>query len=132
MNADSITSKLTIERDLTGYISAFNASVSFYKENELCQGVAEYHLLEGKKSGVMYSLLQIGETKLFDTYYKDFRESCVVSPYIAWKSHIISAAYFLRDAHYLLPISLGKAYKKCFYWLLYKFRGKKIEGAIWQ
>ena len=132
VNEDSITSNLNIEKDLRGYILAFIRIADYYKANNLCNSTDAYLLLEGKKSGVMYSLLQKGENKLFNKYYNEFKDSVIVSPYKAWRKKIIPFGYFIRDVHYTMPFWLGKTYKLLFYSLFYKLRGKKVQGAIWK
>lgn len=131
INSQSITNSLSRERNLQGYCVAFDCIASFYRANGICGGKSEYALLEGKKSGVMYSLLQIGDIALFNKYYPALRRSVCLSPLKAWRLGIISASYLVRDLHNMLPITLGRWYKRMFYNLYYKWRGRKIEGAVW-
>ena len=60
-----------------------------------------------------------------------FYKQCYVSPWKAYQQHVISKGYLIRDMNYLLSVTLGKWYMRLFYAMCYKWRGKKIEGAVW-
>ena len=128
----SIMTGMTIEKDVTIYIKAFEKIADFIKTDNKELGKCEYAIFQGKRAGIMYSLLQKGEILLFNKYYPQFYCQCYLSPWKAFRMDIISIGHLLRDMHYMLPVALGKRYLQLFYWLGYKFRGKKIEGAIWE
>ena len=50
----------------------------------------------------------------------------------AYRQGVIGMGYLFRDLHYLLPVKLGGFYKKMFYMLVYRLRGRRIEGAVWR
>lgn len=128
----SIMTSMSIEKDLSIYVKAFDCIVDFLKKENRMYGKYEYAIVEGKKSGILYSLLEKGENELYGKYYPAFYKQCYISPLKAYRERMISLGYLLRDLHYALPIGLGREYKKMFYLLFYKLRNKKIEGAIWK
>ena len=101
------------------------------KENREC-GKYEYQIIEGKKSGILYSLVEKGEYDVYNRLYPAFYKQSYISPIDAYKKGVISLVYLIRDFHYALPVSIGGWYKKLFYNVYYRMRGKKIEGAIWK
>ena len=127
----SIMTGMSIEKDLSIYVKAFDVIANFIREEKREMGRHEYIIFQGKRAGIMYSLLQKGEVGLYRKYYSLFKRQCYVSPWRAWRAGVISAGYLLRDLHYLLPGCLGRAYMRLFYILFYKMRNKKIEGAVW-
>lgn len=132
IRAASIMTGMSIEKDIKTYLAAFGRIKDYIIQKGRTLGKDEYTIFEGKKSGIMYSLLQKGETDLFKRYYSKFRELCYLHPINAYNEHVISFSYFVRDLHYQLPSGLGRIYKQLFYLLFYKLRGKNIEGAIWK
>jgi glycosyltransferase involved in cell wall biosynthesis len=128
----SIMTSMSIEKDVSIYVKAFDCIVDFVKkENREC-GKYEYQIIEGKKSGILYSLLEKGECDVYNRFYPAFYKQSYISPIDAYKKGVISLAYLIRDFHYALPMSIGCWYKKMFYNVYYRMRGKKIEGAIWK
>lgn len=127
----SIMTSMSIEKDVSIYCKVFDCIIDFVKREKRIYGKYEYTIIEGKKSGIMYSLLEKGENELYNKFYPTFYSQCYISPLMAYKRGMISMGYFLRDLHYMLPMKLGQLYKKCFYLLCYKFRNKKIVGAVW-
>lgn len=128
----SIMTSMSIEKDVSIYVKAFDCIVDFVKkENREC-GKYEYQIIEGKKSGILYSLLEKGEYDVYNRFYPAFYKQSYISPIDAYKKGVISLAYLIRDFHYALPMSIGCWYKKMFYNVYYRMRGKKIEGAIWK
>lgn len=127
----SIMTSMSIERDVTVYLKAFVKIIEFVENEGRVQGISEYKIIEGKKCGILYSLLQKNEIDLYNKYYKDFYLLRYVSPWTAYRKHMISFPYLLRDLHYCMPAFLGKLYKRLFFSMLYSWRGKKIEGAVW-
>lgn len=128
----SIMTGMSIEKDVRTYIRAFAAVVDFVLSENRENGIAEYAIIEGKKNGIMYSLMQKGEYKLFWRFYPDFSKLCYISPFGAYRRGMISLSYLLRDIHYALPSVLGAVYKMLFYLLYYRLRGKRVEGAVWK
>lgn len=131
VRSSSIMTSMSIEHDVTVYLKAFDKIIDFVKSERKIYGVSEYKIIEGKKCGILYSLLQKKEFGLYNKYYKDFYLQRYVSPLTAFRKHIINFSYLLRDLHYCMPVCLGQLYKRLFFNMLYAWRGKKIEGAVW-
>lgn len=127
----SIMTGTSIEKDAAQYIRVFEAITHFVQEEKLQFKSEVYHVLEGRKSTLLFSLLQKKEKGLFNKYYPLVYCIPHISPMLAFKNGIIGAKYLLRDFHYLLPLPWGRIYKYLFYNLLYKWRAKPIEGALW-
>lgn len=131
VRSSSIMTSMSIEHDVTVYLKAFDKIIDFVKAEGRLFGSFEYKIIEGKKCGILYSLLQKKEFGLYNKYYKDFYLQRYVSPLTAYRKHIINFSYLLRDLHYCMPACLGRLYKRLFFNMLYAWRGKKIEGAVW-
>ena len=127
----SIMTGTSIEKDANQYINAFEVISQFVMEEGLQCTPDVYSTLEGRKSTLLFSLLQKGEKKLFGKCYAALYRQPHVSPAAAFRSKAIGGKYLLRDLHYLLPLALGRTYKHLFYNLFYKWMGKPIEGALW-
>ena len=127
----SIMTSMSIEKDVSIYCKAFDHIVNFVKKEVRVLGKYEYSIIEGKKSGILYSLLEKGENGVYEKFYPYFYKQCYISPLNALLKGVITLPYFVRDMHYMLPMKLGRLYKRWFYMLCYKFRNKKIEGAVW-
>lgn len=127
----SIMTSMSVEKDVTVYLKAFDEIIKFLHQENRVEGIWEYYIIEGKKTGILYSLLQKGEYDLYNKVYPAFHSQCYISPWKAFRKGMINGNYLLRDLHYSLPVSLGRIYKKMFYQLYYSVRGKRIEGAIW-
>ena len=123
---------MSIEKDLGIYLDVFDEIVKFVKAEGREKGVHEYKLIEGKKCGIMYSLLQKGQLDLYRRSYPRFRNHVYISPLKAWSAGMIGLGYLIRDLHYCMPEPLGRLYKRLFYCVCYKWRGKKIDGAVWK
>lgn len=127
----SIMTGTSIEQDVSWYVKVFKIMTRFVVSESRQQAQDEYTLLEGRKSALLFSLLQRGENELYNRYYPYLHEMSPVSPWVAFKSKTIGIKYLLRDLHYLFPMVWGRQYKRLFYNLYYKWRGKPIEGALW-
>ena len=127
----SIMTGMSIDKDMAVYTAAFDAISRFIREENRCCGKWEYMIFQGKRAGILYSLLQKGEVALYRKYYPLFYRQCCFSPWRAFRAGTIPAGYLLRDMHYSLPVCTGRAYMRLFYLLFYRLRGKKIEGAVW-
>ena len=127
----SIMTGTSMEKDANQYIKAFEVISRFVMEEGLQEKPDVYAILEGRKSTLLFSLLQKGEKELFGKCYAALYHQPHVSPAAAFRSKTIGGKYLLRDLHYLLPVTLGRAYKHIFYNLFYKWVGKPIEGALW-
>lgn len=127
----SIMTGMSIDKDMAVYTAAFDAISAFVKEEDRCLGEWEYTIFQGKRAGILYSLLQKGELELYRKYYPLFYKQCCFSPWKAFREGTISLGYLIRDLHYSLPLCLGRVYMRLFYIFFYKLRGKKIEGAVW-
>ena len=131
VRSSSIMTSMSIEKDVNTYVEVFDNIASFVKDEGREYGRYEYALIEGKKTGILYSLLQKGEGKLYGESYQKFRKLPFANPFMAYKKGTIGLGYLLRDFHYVLPEGLGCFYKKMFYTIVYRLRGRKIEGAVW-
>lgn len=127
----SIMTGMSIDKDASIYVKAFDKIADFIQNEHREFGQSEYSIFQGKRAGILYSLLQKGESALYEKYYPMFYRQCYVSPWKAFQKNVISMGYLIRDMHYLLPVTLGKWYMRLFYEMCYKWRGKKIEGAVW-
>lgn len=127
----SIMTGMTIDKDASIYVKAFDKIADFIESEHREFGKNEYSIFYGKRAGILYSLLQKGEITLYEKYYPMFYKQCYLSPWKAFRKKIIFMGYLIRDMHYLLPMSLGKWYMRFFYSVCYKWRGKQIEGAVW-
>ena len=131
VRSSSIMTSMSIEKDVTVYLKAFERIIDFVRKENRMLGKYEYSIIEGKKCGIMYSLLQKKEIDIYNKYYKNFYKLSYISPFKAYMKGVISLPYFIRDMHYGMPVVMGRLYKRFFYNLLYRWRGKKIEGAVW-
>lgn len=127
----SIMTSMSIERDLRVYLDVFDAIVDFVCSEQRELGVEEYRIIEGKKSGIIYSLLHNNEYDLYKMAYSRMKAQVYISPIRAWCKGVISTSYLIRDLHYALPTALGRLYKRLFYLCYYKLRGRQIEGLVW-
>ena len=132
VRSSSIMTSMSIEKDVNIYVEVFGNIAAFVEEEDRMYGRHEYALIEGKKSGILYSLLQKGENELYARTYRKFRKLPFANPMKAYRQGVIGMGYLFRDMHYLLPVTLGSFYKKMFYMLVYRLRGRKIEGAVWR
>ena len=131
VRSSSIMTSMSIEKDANVYVEVFENIGAFAKSEGREYGRYEYALVEGKKAGILYSLLQKKEVSLYKKIYRRFRKLSFANSYHAYRKGIIGFGYLVRDFHYLLPESLGSMYKRLFYILVYKLRGRKVEGAVW-
>lgn len=120
---NSIMTGIDIDRDISTYIKAFSILNQFI-ENEI--GVVTshaYEVIEGKKSFILYSLLDRGMSATYDKFYGAFHKIKVMSPVQAFKEGKISFLHFMRDLNYLFPMRMGRLYKRMFYYIFYKMTG---------
>ena len=127
----SIMTSMSIEKDLSVYLDVLDEICSFVKDTGRSEGRWEYEMIEGKKCGIMYSLLQLGETNLFKHAYPRFRRQVYFNPILAYKQGIIGFGKLIRDLHYCLPEYLGRCYKHLFYKILYCVLGRPLKGVVW-
>lgn len=127
----SIMTGTSIERDVIQYMKAFEAMTKFLADEGRQTAKDEYAILEGRKSTLLFSLLQRNEIDLYNKCYPYLHKMSLISPWTAFKGKTIGVKYLLRDLHYALPATLGKIYKRLFFNMCYKWRGKPIEGALW-
>lgn len=131
VRSSSIMTSMSIEKDVNIYVEVFGNIAAFVEEEGRTYCRHEYALIEGKKCGILYSLLQKGEVGLYKKAYRMFRKLSFANPVWAYRKDCIGMGYLMRDFHYVLPEGLGACYKRLFYLIVYKWRGKKIEGAVW-
>jgi hypothetical protein len=132
VRSSSIMTSMSIEKDVNIYVEVFGNIAAFVEDESRMYGRHEYALIEGKKSGILYSLLQKGENEMYARTYRKFRKLPFANPMKAYIQGVVGMGYLFRDFHYLLPVKLGGFYKKMFYMLVYRLRGRKIEGAVWR
>lgn len=131
IRTSSIMTDTSIEKDANQYISVFETMSRFVVKENRQKGQDEYYILEGRKSTLLFSLLQKNETLLYNKCYPFLYRIHIISPWSAYRNGTIEKKYLLRDLHYILPMPLGRIYKRLFYNLCYKWQGKHIEGALW-
>lgn len=131
LRQSSIMTSMSIDKDVSVYLQVFEKIVEFIVRENRVYGKDEYKIVEGKISGILYSLLQKNEVSLFMKYYPRFCRLSYISPVEAYRKHLINFSYLLRDFHRCLPVQTGALYKRMFFNLVYAWRGKRIEGAVW-
>lgn len=65
VRSSSIMTSMSIEKDVNIYVDVFDNISSFVMNERREYGKYEYALIEGKKTGILYSLLQKGESELY-------------------------------------------------------------------
>lgn len=128
----SIMTSMSIEKDLAVHVEVFRKMKDFVCNEGLVQDPDVYASIEGKKSQVLYSLLEGGHYRLFRQYYPHFHQTSYISPLRAWRNGLIGFSRLMRDFGYCLPASLAAHYRSLFYKIAYKWRHKKIKGALWK
>lgn len=128
----SIMTGTGISKDAHSYVKVYDAIQSFLREEKILVTPDIYNLYEGKRSGILYSILVKKNNSLYKEIYHLFRPQRIASPLKAFSQKIISGKNLVRDYHYCLPERLGRIYKQAFYLLYYKSRNRKIEGAVWE
>lgn len=132
IRANSIMTAARIDKDAQIYVQVYKLMTDHVKNNmDLRENSYIYSIIEGRKSTLLFSLLQKGRRDLYSKLYSEMAQMCCMNVMHAYKKHIIGAKIFIRDVHYILPRGLGKIYKSIFYWLAYKLGGIKLEGTLW-
>ena len=126
----SIMTGMGIQKDAQTYVRVYEVISNFIKEEHLESNPRVYSLFEGKRSGILYSLLEKEEYAVFDSTYRAFYQQNYICPLKS--KGIVNTKELIRDLHYALPVSLGVIYKRVFYFLYYKARRKPIVGAVWR
>jgi len=128
----SIMTGISVRKDAELYIRVFDEIRQFILQSERTGGKYEYTLFEGKRCGIMYSLLHRGETSLFFALYPAFRRQSYLSPWKAFRCGIIGWSGLVRDFHYLLPAGMGGWYKYLFYCVVYRAMRRPVTGLVWR
>lgn len=128
----SIMTGMSIEKDINIYLKVFETINSFIHNHFETIPESAYQLVEGKKSGILYSLLENREMDLYRKYYPEFHKQRLISPITAYRKGIIGFAYFVRDFGYCLPAKLGSIHKQLFFNLVYRWRGRSVQGKVWK
>lgn len=128
----SIMTGMGINKDALSYVKVYDALSSFIMKEPEAMTADAYSLYEGKRSGILYSILEKNEKQLYKEIYHLFRAQSIISPIEAFRKKIIGAKNLVRDIHYCLPETLGCTYKHLFYFIYYRLRKRKIEGAVWE
>lgn len=123
----SIITSMSIEKDIQVYLTAFDIIIEYIKSRNLFFNPYAYSIVEGKKSYLLYSLLQNGEKELYTKYYPYFHRQKYISPWVSFRKKMINFSYFLRDFHYCLPVMWGAKWKQCFYFLVYSVWGRTVR-----
>ncbi|MGM9737053.1 MAG: glycosyltransferase family 2 protein [Candidatus Cryptobacteroides sp.] len=129
---NSIMTSMTIEGDVLAYLNVFDVLSNYIRSEGRVESKNDYKYFQGKRAGIMYSLLNKNEYQLFRKYYSHFRSQNYIGPIQAYRLGIMSLPYMLRDLHYDLPLWMGRLYVIFFYNAFYRLRNKNIEGALWQ
>ena len=127
----SIMTSMSIEKDPSVYLDVLDEICSFVKDTGRTEGRWEYEMIEGKKCGIVYSLLKLGETDLFKQAYPRFRRQVYIKPIAAIQKGLIGMGELFRDVHYYLPEHLGRIYKCLFYKILYCIFCRPLRGLVW-
>ena len=128
----SIMTSMSVRKDLYLYLDIFDEIKQFIVSEGLQRSRDAYEIFEGKRCGIIYSLLHKGETALFKESYPRFRRQNYISPLAAKRCGTIGAKQLVRDFHYALPKGLGRLYKRAFYDIYYKILGHGVEGLVWK
>lgn len=126
----SIMTGMGIQTDAASYVKVYEAISSFIKEEKLEYNPLVYSLFEGKRSGILYSLLVKKEYAVYESTYRAFYNQNYINPLKS--KGVLNIKELIRDLHYALPVSIGAIYKRLFYFLYYKARRKPIVGAVWR
>lgn len=128
----SIMTSMNLQKDALSYAKVYDSILSFLNSNPQYLNSLTYNIYEGKRSGILYSILKKGDKEAYSNIYPIFHKQCLISPIKAYKSGIIGGKYLFRDLHYIFPTKIGSFYKHLFYLVFYKMRNKEIEGAVWE
>lgn len=132
VRASSIMTGMGIRKDAMTYVRVYEALRDYIVSNSLSSNGLVYRIFEGKRSGILYSLLEKNEVDVYKDTYNAFYGQAYISPFSAFRSGVMDFKTLLRDAHYALPVSAGRLYKKMFYLLYYKMLRKPVEGLVWK
>ncbi len=130
VRAASIMTGTSLAKDARLYVKAFDVISRFVQGENLLYERDAYYIIEGRKSTLLFSLLQKEEKELFNECYASIYRMPHVGPVAIFMHKVIGWKCLLRDFHYLLPMACGREYKYLFYKLFYKWRGKPIEGSL--
>ncbi|MBP5611862.1 MAG: glycosyltransferase [Bacteroidales bacterium] len=128
----SIMTGMSVRKDAELYVRVFDEIRRVIVAEGRTEGRDEYAVFEGKRCGVMYSLLWRGDTELFKELYPQFRRQCYLKPFRAFRLGIIGFGGLLRDLHYALPVRMGARYKQLFFLAVYRLLGRPLRGVIWK
>lgn len=128
----SIMTSMSIEKDLNLYLKVFDKIREFIISESLTTNKDVYTIFEGKRCGIMYSLLFLEEYGLFNDVYEKFHKQNYINPIEAYRNNTIGISQLARDFHYVFGPVVGRTYKKLFYNLLYKYIGKSLSGILWR
>ena len=132
IRAASIMTGTDIERDVNQYIKVFKVLTWFVINEGRQQAQDEYTLLEGRKKRLVILLVAKKRIWVIQPLLPVPARNVAHLPLgLHLKNKTMGVKYLLRDLHYLLPVLWGRQYKRLFYNLYYKWRGKPIEGALW-
>lgn len=130
VRANSIMNATSLRKDARHYARVFECISEFVCSKDMQMDPALYSLFEGRRSTLLFSILARKEKELYSECYSLLRDSVYITPQSAFAKGVIDWKYLLRDLHYSLPLALGKFYKKMFYLIVYRLRGREIEGAL--
>lgn len=128
----SIMTSMNVSKDVISYCKVYDVISSYIVKSGLETNCLAYSLFEGKRSAILYSLLQKGLNDEYYTAYSRFYDQCYIDPVKAFLSNVISIKELVRDIHYAFSKRIGAFYKRSFYFVYYKIRNRKIKGALWE
>lgn len=132
IRANSIMTAAKVDKDARVYVQIYRRMVEFVNDNPCLQkSKYVYHIIEGRKSTLLFSLLNKERTDLYKDLYSIIADMCYVNVFRAFRSRIIGVKHLMRDIHYIFPACLGRMYKSAFYWIAYKLCGLRLEGTLW-
>lgn len=127
----SIMTGTSVAKDARLYVQVFDVVRQFITDRHLENNRDVYTLFEGKRCGIMYSLLDAGYAPLYRAVYPDIHRQCYIHPFRAFRNGFIGWGGLLRDLHYALPVGLGAGCKRLFYLCCYRWPHRPVRGRIW-
>ena len=132
IRANSIMTAARIDKDAQIYAQVYKLMTDYVRNNAaLRENTSVYNIIEGRKSTLLFSLLERRRRDLYKKLYPQMSEMCYMDVAEALKKRIVGAKTVIRDLHYIFPRNLGRLYKSLFYLLAYKVGGIKLEGTLW-
>lgn len=132
IRGESIMTAMSLEKDVDIYKNVFTCISEFAVDEGRIKDANVYSFVYGRLSSLLFSLLLLKRTDLYNDVYSFCHKTIYLSPIKAYTRGIVGFKYLIRDIHYDLPVSVGRVYKWLFYQLVYGIRKKIIEGSFWR